>query len=307
MGSWLAANLAMETHPQAEHHFSFTDVLYEDADCYRFLLEGVCYLLGREMSWVPAADEFPDYRVPDDTPIEDYHGNPEWRAFLANLRTLAAVHLPELHWLVEGRDPWEVFRDVRFLGNSSVDPCSKHLKRQLRDKWLRANFDPSETLVVVGIGFDERHRFDNGEGGGFGPRRAADGWHAAAPLVDSLHGDMGPLHFVRKAGLLVPRLYPLGYSHNNCGGYCCKAGHEHFRNRRNVQPERFAYDRMMERKIIAHLGADVSMLTDRSGDGEKKPLTLDELDSRLAADPQLTFEWVTGSSGCGCMIDEVGA
>lgn len=303
-GSWLASKLHMEAHALDEHIFTFTDTLYEDADCYRFLIEGVAFLVGRAVPWLPFADDFPDYRVPADTPIEAYAGNPAWRSYLATLRSRAVEAVPELEWLVEGRDVWEIFRDERFLGNSSADPCSRLAKRALRDRWLRRNFDPANTTIVVGIGDDEKHRFDNGDGGGFRPRMAANGWRAVAPLIGSREGDLGTRYAVRKAGLRLPRLYLRSYAHNNCGGFCCKAGQAHWKNRRDVDRERFDYDRMMERKIIAYLGADVSMLTDRSGDGEKKPLTLDEFDRRVAADPQLTFDWQPGDSGCGCALDE---
>lgn len=89
------------------------------------------------------------------------------------------------------------------------------------------------------------------------------------------------------------------YSHNNCGGFCCKAGQAHYANRFRVQPERFAYDAMMERKLRAYLG-DYAMLTDRRG-GDKKPMSLDAFAKRLIEDPTTTFEVLPGESGCGCM------
>lgn len=304
-GSWLAAKLDMAAHPDVEHRFSFTDTLYEDADCYRFLVEGVAYLLGRKLnSRIPAADEFPDYRVDPSVRIEDYAGNPEWRAFLANLREDAIRAIPELNWLVDGRDIWEVFRDERFLGNSRTDPCSRVLKRELRDRWINENFDPANTVITIGIGPDEQHRFNDGQGKGFQPRLAAAGWQAAAPLIGTLEGEIGPRPYVLRAGIALPRLYSFGYDHANCGGTCCKAGQAHWQNRHDVQPERYAYDAMMERKLIAYLGGGISMMSDRIGGPTKKPLTLDEFAKRLAANPQMKIEWLPGDAGCGCAIDE---
>lgn len=304
-GSWLAAKLDMAAHPDVEHRFSFTDTLYEDADCYRFLVEGVANLLGRQLNWsVPQADEFPDYRVDASVKIEDYAGNPDWRSFLAELRERATLTMPELSWLVDGRDIWEVFRDVKFLGNSSVDPCSRVLKRQIRDKWISENFDPAETVITVGIGPDEKHRFNDGGGHGFQPRLAAAGWTASAPLIGTIEGEIGARPYVLKAGLRLPRLYVAGYAHNNCGGMCCKAGQGQWQHRHNVQPERYAYDAMMERKLIEYLGGDVSMMSDRIGGPKKKPLTLDEFARRLEANPQMQIEWRPGDSGCGCALDE---
>lgn len=41
------------------------------------------------------------------------------------------------------RTPWEVFKDVRMLGNSQFDPCSRVLKREPATKWVKENYpDP---------------------------------------------------------------------------------------------------------------------------------------------------------------------
>lgn len=302
----MASKLQLERYPDDKHVFSFSDTLYEDADCYRFLLEGLCYLLSVSSSWVPRAEAFPDYRVAETVPIESYSGNPAWRRFLADLRAEAMTRIPQFSWLVDGRDVWEVFRDVRFLGNSSVDPCSRVLKRELRDAWLKATFqNRSEVTVVVGIGPDERHRFEGGpQRKGFGPMMRAEGWNAAAPMLDCFEGEVGWPTYIEKAGIERPRLYKYGNIHNNCGGFCCKAGQAHFENRYYRQHERYLYDAMMERKLIAYLGANVSMLTDRSGDGKKKPLTLDEFAAELRQKPGTALKYMMkpGESGCGCAL-----
>lgn len=59
-----------------------------------------------------------------------------------------------------GRDktPWDVFFAERMMGNSRVDPCSRILKRQVLRDYMRDHFDPGNTLLHVGITFDELHR-----------------------------------------------------------------------------------------------------------------------------------------------------
>lgn len=308
-GSFRAAMIDRKRHPDAAFRLVFTDTLYEDADAYRFLIEGAGMVLGRRLNWSVSADDFPDYRVPDDVPIEEYRGNPEWRACLADLRARTVDAIPELVWLVEGRDPWEIFRDRRFLGNSQIDPCSEVAKRDISDAWRSGNcrrigelFGPADWFAV-GIGDHEARRFDDGEGKGIGPRTAADGWQYHAPLLtEPRHGEeslfYAPLDML---GIASPRLYGMGYMHNNCGGFCVKAGQAHYANRFRVQPERFAYDAMMERKLVAFLGGEYSILTDRRGGGPKRPLTLDAFKARLLADPKRKFEYAPGESGCGCM------
>jgi hypothetical protein len=313
-GSYRAAKIDRARYPDAEFGLVFTDTLYEDADTYRFLIEAAADVLDRRLNWSVTAEDFPDYRVSDDVPIEEYSGNADWRAFLAELRARAAEALPELTWLVDGRDPWEVFRDERFLGNNGRDPCSKILKRLQSDDWRTGHcrrvgelFGPPD-VFAVGIGFHERHRFDDRAGGGIGPRNLADGWLYHAPLIeaeaalnaggqDHLAYLLAPLE---EFGLRTPRLYGQGYVHGNCGGFCVKAGMAHWANRFRVQPERFAYDAMMERKIAAFLNADVAMLVDRRG-GDKTPMRLDTFASRLRAEPGSTYEYLPGESGCGCM------
>lgn len=49
--------------------------------------------------------------------------------------------------LADGRDPWQVFFDVRYLGNTRKDPCSKILKRDLANKWLKDNCNPADTII----------------------------------------------------------------------------------------------------------------------------------------------------------------
>ena len=317
-GSWRAAMIDKRLHPHAEHRLLFTDTLFEDADAYRFLIEGASAFFERSINWSVRADDFPDYRVPEGTPVEEYRGNPEWRAFLADLRARTTAALPGLIWLVEGRDPIEVFRDRRFIGNSGVDPCSEALKRLPLADWRAANchrvgelFGPPDAFTV-GIGEHEQHRF-YGDSKSLGILRAnaADGWLYEAPLIALnealLRGEQFSADILRlllapldEFGIRRARLYLQGYLHNNCGGFCCKAGQAHWANRFRIQPERFAYDAMWERKLREFLGADVAMLTDRRG-GDKKPMPLDTFAERLRAQPDREFQYQPGESGCACM------
>ena len=60
--------------------------------------------------------------------------------------------------LCDGRTPWDVFFDERYLGNSRIDPCSKHLKRNLLENWQNENMTAGD-IVVVGMGQGEQGRF----------------------------------------------------------------------------------------------------------------------------------------------------
>ena len=308
-GSWLAARIVQRelVRPGDDHLLAFTDTLYEDADAYRFGIQGALHIFGRPYDWVPAAEDFPDYRADPDTPIEDYAGNPAWRDFLRQLRERAAEEVPELVWLVEGRDPWEIFRDERYLGNSRQDPCSKFGKRGVLDSWIKSACSPDDTIVYFGIGSGEAHRYETvdpktGKPQGIRPRWAAMGWEARAPLIGRVEGDLSASIYIRAAGLAVPRLYEW-YAHNNCGGMCCKAGQKHWKARLAAQPDRYAYDSLMEQKFREFLGKDVAFMTDRRNK-TKRPLTLAEWADRIRNQPEASLpEPEDGDDGCGCMTE----
>ena len=62
-------------------------------------------------------------------------------------------------WVSEGRTPWQVFKDKKFLGNARVDPCSQVLKRVPATNWIKENYpDPSTVRLWLGMNWDEEHR-----------------------------------------------------------------------------------------------------------------------------------------------------
>jgi hypothetical protein len=197
--------------------------------------------------------------------------------------------------IAEGRTPWQVFFDERFLGNSRIDPCSKILKRQMADRWLRDNCDPTRTAVYVGIDWSEAHRFTR-----LAERRAGAGWIYEAPITEPPYVLKSELmRRLRAEGIRPPRLYEMGFAHNNCGGFCVKAGQGHFALLLRAMPGRYAYHEAQEQAIRAVLG-DVSILTDRTGDGVKKVLTLRTFRERVEAGQQPDMFDI---GGCGCFVD----
>jgi hypothetical protein len=202
--------------------------------------------------------------------------------------------------IAEGRNPWHVFFDERFLGNSRVDPCSKILKRQMADRWLTANCDPADTTVYVGIDWSEEHRYT-----GLRDRRAAEGWRYEAPLCDAPYVSKADVHgWLKQEGIELPKLYRLGFSHNNCGGFCIKAGQGHFANLLRTLPDVYARHENMEQSLRTFLGKPVSIMTDRSGDGKKKPMTLKDLRIRIEGGAQVDAFDI---GGCGCFVTDEAA
>lgn len=67
----------------------------------------------------------------------------------------------------------------------------------------------------------------------------------------------------------------MGFTHNNCGGMCVRAGQRQWLHLLDVMPERYAEAEAEEEKLRGQLG-NVSILRDRRG-GTTRPLPLREL------------------------------
>lgn len=210
--------------------------------------------------------------------------------------------------IADGRDPWEVFRDERQIGNSRIDPCSKLLKRDMLQKWLKANCDPGTTIVYFGIHWSESDRFyrvDKKTGKKFGIKtRLWDlGWRSDAPLLWPPLLGMGDIHaWAEREGLWNQKLYRLGFPHANCGGRCVKQGQAGWKRLLETMPERYAEVEAKEEGMRVFLGKDISIMRDRSG-GDDKTLTLRQLRERLEAKQECDeTDW----GGCGCFSGSEG-
>lgn len=290
-GSYLAVKRHVERCGRDGLCLLFTDTLCEDQDAYRFLIAGAADLLGVERPALPAIEDFPAW--------ED---RPAYKTFVLALAAEARRAIPGLFWLSDGRDVWDVYEAARFLGNSRLDPCSARLKRQPAARWLSENCAPAETQIIVGIDNEEEHRFLGGpRTPGIRSAWAARGWAALAPLCDPPYLSwQGRLAALDRASLWLPRLNKLGFAHNNCGGFCCKGGHGHWKEMLRVFPERYAYAERRENEIRELLG-DVSMLTDRRGGAGKRPLTLSALRAR-----DLTAVEQADMGACNCFFADDG-
>ena len=206
----------------------------------------------------------------------------------------ASKHLGvQITTLCDGRTPWEVFSDEGFVGNSKVDLCSRILKRELLDGWYDKNCIKAETVRYVGIDWTESHRLDR-------LKLRMPGWDVQAPMCEAPYWDKCKmLGELKKVGIEPPRLYKMGFPHNNCGGFCIKAGQAHFAHLLKMMPERFAEHEAREQSMRDRLG-DISVMKDRRG-GKTATLTMKQLRERIERGESFDrHEW----GGCGCAIDE---
>lgn len=199
-----------------------------------------------------------------------------------------------LVWLNEGRDIWQVFRDDRFLGNSRLANCSKFLKQKPARDWLESNCDPRETVVYIGIDWTETHRVP-------AIVNAYLPYRVECPLTEPPYIDKRQmLDTCRSDGIEPPRLYRKGYSHNNCGGACVRAGQAQWKLLLLENRDRYLFHERREQQLRDYLNKDVSILRDRSG-GTLVPLTLRGFRERVEVDPSMFDEFDFG--GCGCFVE----
>ena len=100
-----------------------------------------------------------------------------------------------------------------------------------------------------------------------------------------------------KLGVPQPRLYDMGFAHNNCGGFCVKAGQAQFRQLLELRPESYAYHEEKEKELQVFLGRPVTVLTE-TVNGEKRNLSMQALRERIQAG--LETEQDSGEA-CACL------
>ena len=194
--------------------------------------------------------------------------------------------------VADGRDIWQVFKDRRFLGNSRQANCSHTLKQAPAKKWLKENTTPATHAIVIGIDWTEMHRIPAIE-------KAYLPYTVSFPMCDPPYVSKHiMIEQAQQRGLKAPRLYELGFSHNNCGGGCVRAGQGQFRQLLEVMPDRYATWERKEQEVRDYLDKDVTILKETKG-GVRKNLTLVELRERA---PDAVDMLDIG--GCGCFVED---
>lgn len=175
----------------------------------------------------------------------------------------------------DGRTPWQLFRDVRFIGNSRVARCSFDLKVVPCRRWLEAHTSPEQAIVYIGIDAFEPGRIP-AIVAGWRP------WSVRFPMTDRPHlTKTQMLKWATDLGLRSPRLYlpPYNLTHNDCGGFCVRAGMTQWARMLELNPAGYLEYERQEEELRAVLG-NVAVLRTRAG-GVSRPLPLAELRRRV--------------------------
>lgn len=193
--------------------------------------------------------------------------------------------------------PWQLFRQKHKIGNDRSPICSILLKRDLLNAW-QTEHAPTATLVI-GMDWEEEDRLARMRSKY--PHLTIEAPMMAEPVWDKCR----MLAELKSIGIRHPRLYDAGFSHNNCGGFCVRAGHAHFAHLYRWNRELYSYHEEQERltnlEFRQHgMTQDYSILTDRrGGPGPRRPITLAAFRSRIESGEYDHHEW----GGCGCSLE----
>lgn len=220
-----------------------------------------------------------------DTNIED----PDLHRFKSETVQLLGCELVELN---NGKTPFDVFKDVKLMGNTRLDPCSDHLKRKPLNAWFVNRFKPDEAHMHLGIDFSESHRLANVK------QRMAPYVYRSTLIEESriIHKDYS-LSF----GIAPPRLYAWKLGHNNCGGFCVKAGLGHYKALYQASPDTYIRFEKQEQDVYDTIGKQHPFLR-KVVDGKLSYITLREYREKFLVLQTVTAEESAEFGGCGCAV-----
>lgn len=199
--------------------------------------------------------------------------------------------------LEDGRTPWEVAKDVKFIPNSRVAQCSHLLKQKISKQYIKNNYNVDECVLYLGLDWTETHRTN-------APVKNWAPYKVEFPMMEKPYLTKDQmLDQLQFDNIEVPKLYKLGFAHNNCGGFCFRAGIGHFKNLYDKFPELYKYHENKEEEMRQYLQRDDISILRRVRNGEKINLTLKTLREEIESEHvQLTFEELMDHGGCGCFV-----
>ncbi len=194
--------------------------------------------------------------------------HPDLYRFLDDLERVLGISITRDS---DGRSPEEVFYDERHLANNRVPLCSKILKAQRLQQFVQ----PGD-ICHFGIDETEAHRAIR-----IKEVYAPLGVECRFPLIETgttkaqvrglILGDLA---------IVEPELYRMGFTHNNCGGGCVRAGRRQWALLLEKQPATFAERERVESDLAVYLGRRATYMKDES---------LTELRERIQAQGMMDF------------------
>ena len=289
LGSFATTTRVVDKHGTDNLYLLFTDTLIESNDLYRFLIETAGYFFNIDKTITePLAKRA--LTIP-----ELYEDENARKEVLEELRIEVNEAIPRLIWLSDGIQPWDIFFQQKFLGNSRIAQCSHILKQVMSKKYVKDTFDPENTVLYLGIDWTEEHRTK-------APRKNWAPYPVEFPMCEEPYANK--IDFVKlleEINVRIPILYEQGYVHNNCGGFCVRAGQGHFANLIETNPALLLYHERKEQEIRELIGKDVSILR-KQKNKVRFQYTLKDLREDWEKDNKTEID-LDDIGGCGCFVN----
>lgn len=176
-------------------------------------------------------------------------------------------------------DQFDVFRSEKFINSPNGAPCTKFLKKHVRQRVEKAldwsnqvyGFEFEATQINRAIRWQEQYAYTN----------------PLFPLIENCLSKNECAGIVQGAGIKLPKMYELGYNNNNCIG-CVKGGAGYWNKIRIDFPDVFKEMAEVEREVNA------TCLKDKNGNR----LFLDELNVSAGNASDMVF----GECGLFCQV-----
>jgi 3'-phosphoadenosine 5'-phosphosulfate sulfotransferase (PAPS reductase)/FAD synthetase len=218
----------------------------------------------------------------------------------------------KLHTYCDGRTPEQVAEDKRLIPNQKIAPCTHVLKIAPFTKWLWRV--PRPVTVLLGLSWSEMHRIDQRR---FWSKRTGK-WKPPTGYQSKIPGVYEdfpllwkpivyhPFQYVeQEMNIPIPRLYKIGFDHNNCKGECFRQSIANWMLLRDERPKEFLRKAHWELKQQGELKTEYSIIRDQRN-GKTRPLPLMALIERKrvrqqAGDNQ-QMSMFEDNSNCICEI-----
>ena len=287
-------------------HLLFTDTTIEHKTQYKFILQACQHFYRVDLSEeIELAENLTNTEVDQE----------KRKLELQEIQFRANEKVPNLHWLhyqVDGRsiDPWDIFYNDLFIGNSRAANCSKILKQRMARDFVKEYWKPEQIKTYMGIDWTEIHRTE-------APER---NWFKCCislnfPLCHyPLHSKEDSFKAIEESGIEIPNLYKDGFEHGNCGGFCVRAGQSHFRNLLKTNEPLMMYHARKEMGLAelireAKNTDEQYSILKKTKDGITSSFTLFDLVDEVKNETKQADLFAVSDSPCGCfsegLVDEI--
>lgn len=184
----------------------------------------------------------------------------------------------------DGRSPEELFFDNRALANNRMPFCSRVLKAERLQKWVR---DGDE--ILFGIGPEEARRAKRLiEVYNWVSEKRGINIKLGFPLISEMIKGEDVDAWLASTGIEEPEMYKMGFSHNNCSGGCVRAGKKQWKRLYEKMPEVYAERERVENEMREFLGKDVHFMKDETLESFRGRIERGELSKYYDDEPEMT-------------------